>query len=90
MLFLDLDYPRQLKALREGLERQDELAVKAAAHGIKGAAMNLGGRAVSDVALRLETMGREGDITGAEEVLEQLEVELERFTAFFSELSLVA
>ncbi len=88
-LFLEQDCPRQLKALRDGLERQDAQAVKAAAHGIKGAASNLGGRAVSDVALRLETMGREGDITGAEDVLEELEAELGRFTAFFSELSLV-
>ncbi|MEE8470519.1 MAG: response regulator [Dehalococcoidia bacterium] len=83
-LFLKQDCPRQLKALREGLGRQDAQAVKAAAHGIKGAASNLGGQVVSDVALRLETMGREGDITGAEELLKELEVELEQFTAFFS------
>ncbi len=87
ILFLEQDCPRQLKALREGLKQKDALAVKAAAHGIKGAANTLGGHIVSDVALRLETMGREEDITAAEETLKVLEAELERFSAFFSELS---
>ena len=83
-LFLEQDCPRQLKALRKGLEQQDAQVVKAAAHGIKGAANNLGGRAVSAVALRLEAMGRKGDLTGADGLLDGLEAELEQFTDFFS------
>ncbi len=82
-LFLEEDYPRQLKDLREGLERQDAQAVKRAAHGMRGALISFGGRAARDVALRLETMGREGDLRGAQGVLDELEVEVKRFAVFF-------
>lgn len=83
-LFLEHDYPRHLKALKEGLARQDARAIKAAAHGIKGAVGSFGGQAAHNVALRLETMGREGDLNDAQSVLEELEVEMERFAAFFA------
>ena len=84
-LFLELDYPRHLEELIEGLERQDARAVKRAAHGMKGALRSFGGRAASDVALHLETMGREGDLRGAQGELEELEAEVKRFAAFFEE-----
>ena len=83
-MFLEEDCPRQMEMLRAGLEQQDALAVKEAAHGIKGAASNLGGRVVSAVALRLETIGREGDLAGTDGLLGELEAELARFAAFFS------
>jgi two-component system sensor histidine kinase/response regulator len=84
-LFLEQDYPRQLKELREGLEWQDARTVRAAAHGIKGALRSFGGQAASGVALRLETMGRKGELSGAQRVLEGLEAEVERFAAFFAQ-----
>ena len=82
-MFLELDYPRHLEELREGLEQQDARAVKRAAHGIKGALRSFGGRAASDVALRLETMGREGRLSGAQGELGELEAEVKQFAAFF-------
>jgi signal transduction histidine kinase/CheY-like chemotaxis protein/putative methionine-R-sulfoxide reductase with GAF domain/HPt (histidine-containing phosphotransfer) domain-containing protein len=82
-LFLEQDYPRQLRDLREGLERQDAQTVKAAAHGLKGSLGSFGGRAARDLALRLETMGREGKLSGAQSVLEEFEAAVERFAAFF-------
>jgi len=83
-MFLEQDCPRQMKMLRAGLEQQDARAVKEAAHGIKGVASNLGGWAVSAVALRLETIGREEDLAGTDGLLGELEAELARFAAFFS------
>jgi two-component system sensor histidine kinase/response regulator len=83
-LFLEQDYPRQLKKLREGIKSQNAEAVTAAAHGIKGAVRSFGGRAVGDVAQRLETMGREGNLTGTDKVMKELEAEFKRFSAFFS------
>lgn len=82
-LFLEQDYPRHLKELKEGLAGQDARAVKRAAHGIKGALRSFGGVPASDVALHLETMGREGDLTDAPSVLEELEAEVKRFASFF-------
>ncbi len=83
-LFLEQDYPRHLKELRRGLARQDARAVKRAAHGIKGAVDSFGGHATRDVALRLETMGRRGDLSSAQRAVEELEAEMERFAAFFA------
>ncbi len=83
-LFLEQDYPRHRAELREGLARQDARAVRAAAHGIKGAVDSFGGRAARDAALCLETMGRRGDLSGAQRTLEELEAEMERFAAFFA------
>jgi len=83
-LFLEYDYPRHLEELRGSLARQDARAVKRAAHGIKGAVDNFGGRAARDAALCLETMGRMGDLSGARGAVEELEAEMERFAAFFA------
>ena len=84
-VFLEEDYPRQLKALQEGLRDGDAKAVGEAAHGIKGALVSFGGRAGYVLALRLETMGREeGTLEGAEELAERLVVEVERFREYFA------
>ena len=82
-LFLEQDYPRQLRELREGLAQQDVLMVRCAAHGIKGTLDSFGGRAASAVALRLETMGRDGDLSGVRGELRELEGEVKRFADFF-------
>jgi two-component system sensor histidine kinase/response regulator len=83
-LFLEQDYPRQLAELREGLARQDARAIRAAAHGIKGAVDSFGGRAARDAALRLETMGRRDDLSNAQRAVEELETQIERFATFFA------
>jgi len=83
-LFMEYDYPRHLEELRKGLARQDARAVKRAAHGIKGTVDSFGGRAARDAALRLETMGRRDDLSGAQRAVEELEAEMEQFAAFFA------
>jgi two-component system sensor histidine kinase/response regulator len=82
--FLEQDYPRDLEKLVEGIARQDAPAVKKAAHGLKGALSSLGSRPARDVALRLETMGHEGDLSSAPCVLEELRAEVGRFAAFYA------
>jgi two-component system sensor histidine kinase/response regulator len=83
-LFLKEDCPRRLRELAEGIEQQDARAVRVGAHSIKGAALSFGGQAVGAVAQRLEQIGREGNLSGAKILLEELKVELDRFTAMFS------
>ena len=83
-LFLEEDYPEQLKQIKDGIERKDASTVKIAAHSIKGAARSLGGLALGDVAQHLEEMGREGDLTGAEVLAEDVETELKRFADYYS------
>jgi len=83
-LFLKEDCPRRLRELREGIEQQNAEAVRVGAHSIKGAALSFGGQAVGAVAQRLEQMGRKGDLTGADILLEELKVELDQFITTFS------
>jgi two-component system sensor histidine kinase/response regulator len=83
-LFLKEDCPRRLRELREGIEHQDARAVSVGAHSIKGSALSFGGQALGAVAQRLEQMGREGNLTGADILLEELKVELDRFIDIFS------
>jgi len=83
-LFLKKDCPRRLRELREGIEHQDARAVSVGAHSIKGSALSFGGQALGAVAQRLEQMGREGNLTGADILLEELKVELDRFIDIFS------
>ncbi len=73
------NYPSLLSLLREAVSGSDPNAVERAAHTIKGSVSNFGAKAATAAALRLERMGRERDLTGAQEVLVQLEHEIERF-----------
>jgi len=84
-LFLNEDYPQQLKLLREGIEKGDADAVRAAAHSIKGAARSLGGTVLGDIALRLEETGRSGKLGGALKLADELEHELKRFADYYSQ-----
>jgi len=84
-LFLEEDYPEQKKLLREGIERQDATAVRAAAHSIKGAVRSLGGVVLGNIALRLEELGREGKLEGARELANKLEDELKHFADYYSQ-----
>ena len=83
-VFLEEDYPRQLKGLSEGIQTHDASAVRAAAHGIKGVLRSFGAQVGGDIAFRLETMGKENSLTGAQGELDKLEKEMKRFVAFYS------
>ena len=61
-------------ALTEG----DASEVQQGAHRIKGALLTLGGKAAANVAMHLEHMGREGDVSQGMPLLTDLRHELER------------
>jgi len=69
--FVD-DIPRQLVLLSQALERQDGDAVRVAAHSIKGAAANVGGEQLRQVALRIEKLGAAGDSAGAAALFQEI------------------
>ena len=77
--------PEQIEALRKALTGQDALGVEDAAHRLKGVLGNLGGLVAQDVAQCLETMGEEGNLDGGLAALEELETEIGRVAAFYSE-----
>jgi len=83
-VFLAQDYPRQLAQLKEAIARRDALEVKKAAHGLKGALDSFGSRPARDLALEIETMGRNGDLGDAPRALQEFETEVSRFADFYA------
>ena len=58
-----------------------------AAHSLKGAVDNFVARAAYEAALRLETLGRNGNLAGAEEAYTELEKEMNRLLPVLANLA---
>ncbi|MGA2157634.1 MAG: PAS domain S-box protein [Dehalococcoidia bacterium] len=82
-IFIEQDYPEQLKRLKEGVESLDALKIKAAAHSIKGNARTFGGMVLGDISQYIEEKGRTGDLEGTPGLIDNLEAEFKQFTEFF-------
>jgi PAS domain S-box-containing protein len=77
--------PRLLATLRRALADGDAAELHRAAHTLKGAFRYFGEIPLAGCAFRLEEMGLEKSLTGAEEVLEELDAELRRLTPSLQE-----
>src|SRR5205823_9536600 len=75
------DSARLLEEIAAALERGDARAVERAAHSLKGSVRFFGAAAAADEALRLEKMGRAGDLAGGRESLARLSAECGRLLA---------
>jgi HPt (histidine-containing phosphotransfer) domain-containing protein len=51
---------------------------------LKGATANLSAKPIADLAFKLETSGRSGDLTGAEKTMAELKAELEKLEEYVS------
>lgn len=76
-VFLE-ECPKWMSELGAAVGARDATRLKRVAHTLKGAVASCGGAAAFDVALVLETMGREGKVEGTEPLLERLKVEIAR------------
>jgi HPt (histidine-containing phosphotransfer) domain-containing protein len=74
-LFFD-EIPRLLAAIQESITHRDAKGLERAAHTLKGAVSNFGAQGAYKVALRLEVMGRGGDLAQSEEAYVELEKEV--------------
>ena len=72
------DYPRRLADIRDALAHGDSRALERAAQSIKGSVGTFGAPASVEAALRLEMIGRSGDLTGAEDACAALERQIVR------------
>ena len=80
------DAPQQLRDMSEALERADAKRIEQVAHSLKGAAASLEAGPVRDTAQRLETLGREANLSGTIEALHELQGQLERLRQFVQTL----
>jgi HPt (histidine-containing phosphotransfer) domain-containing protein len=76
-LFLE-EGPKLLAAVREAVARQDAKALEFAAHALKGSVGNFSAPRAFQAALKLEMMGRQGDLAGAQEAYQLLNGQIER------------
>jgi HPt (histidine-containing phosphotransfer) domain-containing protein len=74
--------PGLLAELHAALETSDSRRVGAVAHTIKGAAASIGAEATSELALKLETMGKRGDLAEAAATIAALEEHCRQVDAF--------
>ena len=70
--------PQLLDGIRKALAARDAATLRRVAHTIKGAVSTFGTREATAAALRLETMGREEALAGAEEARAALEQSIDR------------
>jgi PAS domain S-box-containing protein len=75
--------PRQLASIELALAKSDAALLRRAAHTIKGAVRYFGANKAFDLALRLETLGQNGELSQATAAAEDLERELARITPHF-------
>jgi len=77
--FLD-EAPRLLTTIRAAIEQPDGRTLQRAAHTLKGSTRYFGANQVSELALRLETMGASSSLAQARETLADVEREMARLT----------
>lgn len=70
------DYPPRLSQIREAIRKGDAPVLARVAHALKGAIGNFGAKRAFTAAEQLETMGKTGDLSGAEVLCVTLESEL--------------
>jgi len=81
--------PKQIQTLEETTKKGDAKAVERTAHSFKGAAGNMCANNVADLCFKLELLGRKGDLTGADEIVERLKVEGKRLEEYAHQSLLV-
>ena len=74
------DMPKQIALLAKAVENRDAQAVRLVAHSIKGAADNVGGMEMRQVAWTLEQTGSAGDLVAAAAALPALSASFKRVT----------
>jgi signal transduction histidine kinase/DNA-binding response OmpR family regulator len=80
------DFPANLTAVRQAIDRQDANGLRGAAHALKGALANLSAIEASALAAELETMGKSLDLTRAQATLDRLALEINIAVRFLEAL----
>jgi CheY-like chemotaxis protein/HPt (histidine-containing phosphotransfer) domain-containing protein len=79
------DYPKQLAELRDAISTGNAAYTARVAHSLKGAIGYFGAQRAAALAAQLETLGRQAALEDAASILQQLEQEWGRISAFVAE-----
>jgi excisionase family DNA binding protein len=71
--------PEQIGAVAEAVKNKDAALIRSSAHSLKGSSGNVGAVKLSQTAQKMETIGKEGDLSRAEELMKEIE---ENFRTF--------
>jgi len=71
--------PQLMADIQKAIKATQPDKLARAAHTLKGSLANLGGTAACEIAHKLETMGLDNNITGAETLFQNLTREVEKF-----------
>jgi CheY-like chemotaxis protein len=74
--------PKWLAEMRQGLASNEAQLVRRCAHNLKGTLTSFGAQRAGEAALRLETMGRNGNLMGAPEAFTALTEALQRLEPY--------
>lgn len=78
--------PDYATRIRDAVQAKDMETLGNDAHQFKGAAANLGAKAIAHVALQLEQMGKNGSIEYADEALGELDQAISAFNQYFEKI----
>jgi CheY-like chemotaxis protein/HPt (histidine-containing phosphotransfer) domain-containing protein len=76
-MFLD-DAPMQIEKMQQHLKDEDLAGVQLRAHSLKGVAMSIGGKAMQEVASKVEVAARNRELARARGLVPMLQKEFER------------
>jgi CheY-like chemotaxis protein/HPt (histidine-containing phosphotransfer) domain-containing protein len=79
-------WPTHLAQMQEAVAAQDSRQLQEVAHALKGAVGGLQAMAAYEAALRLEQLGRSGDMSGAESALARLQEEVRQLKAALNDM----
>ncbi|MGR3302667.1 MAG: Hpt domain-containing protein [Candidatus Scalindua sp.] len=79
------DASEHMLEIEEAVDSRNNEALEKSAHKLKGAVANFGKNATTDTARKLETMGRENNLDGVEEVYDTLVKDIESLVNAFKE-----
>jgi two-component system, sensor histidine kinase and response regulator len=78
-------YPRQLAEIQDAIGMGDAARAARVAHSMKGVVGYFGTRRASALAAQLEALGHQAELAGALSLVQELEQELARISAFVAE-----
>jgi protein-histidine pros-kinase len=79
------EYPKQLAEIQNTIGTGDAERMARVAHSVKGAVGYFGAQRALALAAHLETLGRQAELEGALSLVQELEQELARLSAFIAE-----